>query len=132
MSRYCANEALEDDMPSYVARQRVMFDDGSALHRSIYGDQVLVYPPRKGSKFSVELDDVGGDGKYAQELVSVESEKAGKKYIDELVFHIKGPGEYSFFIRNTATNKIVYEYISSTEYDPEQHDNTFRVEEEED
>lgn len=132
MSRYCADDALEDEMPSYVARQRIMFDDGSALHRSIYGDQVLVYPPRKGSKFTVELDDTNGDGKYAEELVSVANYTEGKNYIDKLVYHIKGPGEYCFFLRNTATGKVVYEYTSSTEYDAEHHDNTFQEENEED
>jgi len=122
---YYADQALEKPLESHLERIRAFMRDGSAYHRSIYGDRYVIYPPIPGKQFSIEQDNDSGDGSCAYEIATSSNQMDAENYIHKLVFHIKGPGQYCFFVRRRKDRKIVYEYFGSTDFNLHEHDSSF-------
>lgn len=127
---YMADLETEKPMDPGVQVQRKRFNDGSAIYRSQDGEEVCVYPPEPGDTYTIDFDDVYGDGKNAYTVATSEDFQECVDYIQEMVHDIHGPGEYGYFVyENTnGKQKLVYEYTSTADYDEDQHDESFNTE----
>jgi len=123
---FLADQEVDKPLRPNTERIRSLMQDGSACHRSVFGDEDIIYPPVHGLDFTVELDDVMGDGSHSREIVRAKSQSDAENYIQKLVYSIQGPGEYLWFIRRTRDRKIVYEYPGNSDYNPDEHEDSFR------
>jgi hypothetical protein len=115
---------MECDIPlrHNVTSVRSLFRDGSALWKSEEGDQHIVLPPPEEGQYHIYKESFPG----VEDCISSAKElHHAIQYIEELVCYIDGPGEYVYLIRHKGDT--VYQKISSSDYDSDEHDESFCV-----